>query len=137
MTGENTERAMYSFRCTAAIARIDEAAESATLKDYYRAQSFRELALAYAKEADDQQRQRDVEKRLAGQFSTALDIIENTLADDILDDEFAILIDLILGKFVARSKVPALSNCAHEIRNLREELQKAATTKREPLLAVA
>lgn len=128
---------MYAARCTAAIAKIDENAERATLKDYYRAQSFRELALAYAREADEERRLRDVEKRLAGQFSTALDIIENTLADDILDDEFAIMLDLILGKFVARSKTPALSNCAFEIRNLREELQKAAETKRVPLLSVA
>lgn len=127
----------YATACAAAMARIDEAAASATRKDYYRAQSFRELALIYAKEADEQVRQRQIAIRHTSDIGHALDVLENTVADDILDVEFAMFVEHLLGKLHARSKAPALSHVAFEIGNLCELLQKSAGLKRTELRAVA
>lgn len=90
----------YATACAAAIAHIDEASKSATLKDYFRAQSFREVAQAYAKEADELSAKLAESERIAGSIEQAIAVLDLASADDLRDSGVAYLSEILL-KFLA------------------------------------
>lgn len=96
---------LYAQNLAAAAAAVERNAKKATLQDYYRARSYREMAGHYARLADEKAAELVALRRAAGTIEQALATLELAGADQLSEAGVAYLCDIAL-KFLADRTAP-------------------------------
>lgn len=95
----------YAQNLAAAAGAVERNARQATLQDYYRARSYRELAQHYAKLADEKAAELAEARRMAGTIEQAMAVLDLASGDQLSDVGVAYLCDIAL-KFLADRTAP-------------------------------